>query len=259
MSAITLEELMAASVHFGHQTRRWNPKMKPFIWGERNGIYILDLTKTVPLFNLAYNFLRDSAAQGKRIVFVGTKKQAAEIIEEEAARAGVYYITKRWIGGMLTNYDSIRTRINRLRELEEMRDNGHFNRLPKKEVSVLNRELAKLTRSFGGVKEMRGIPDVIYVVDMPKEMNAILEANKAGVPIVAICDSNCDPTLADYIIPGNDDALKSIRLITSKLADAILEGRATREKNQVIRFDMKEAAAAAAPAAEAAPEAAAEA
>jgi small subunit ribosomal protein S2 len=237
--AITLEELMSASVHYGHQTRRWNPKMKPFIWGERNGIYILDLTKTVPLFNHAYEFLKQAAAQGKRIVFVCTKRQGADIIEEEAKRAGVYYITKRWIGGMLTNYETIRTRINRLRELEEMSQNGHFARLPKKEVSVLNRELAKLQRMFGGVKEIRGIPDVIFVVDMPKEHNAILEANKAGVPVVAICDTNCDPTLVDYIIPGNDDALKAVRLITSRLADAIIAGRESRKDTATVRFEDK--------------------
>ncbi|MDX2085604.1 MAG: 30S ribosomal protein S2 [Candidatus Melainabacteria bacterium] len=230
MSVLSLEELMEAGVHFGHQTKRWNPKMKQFIWGERNGIYIIDLTKTTRLLDSAYEFLRQSSAQNKKIVFVGTKKQAAEIIQEEAARCGAYYITKRWLGGTLTNFDTIRTRINRLRELEDMRDNGLFERLPKKEVAVLTRQLQKLTRSLGGVKEMRGMPDIIYVVDQRRELIAVQEARKANVPIVGLVDTNCDPTLMDYMIPGNDDAIKAIRLITSKMADAIIEGRQEREK-----------------------------
>jgi small subunit ribosomal protein S2 len=232
MPVATLEELMEAGVHFGHQTKRWNPKMKPFIWGDRNNIHILDLTKTVRMLDQAYEFMKQSAAQGKKIVFVGTKKQAAEIIEQEAQRAGCHFITKRWFGGMLTNYDTIRTRINRLRELEEMRDSGHIERFMKKEQAVLTRELSKLSRSLGGVKDMRGLPDIIYVVDQKREMIAVQEANKMGIPVVGLADTNCDPNVMDYPIPGNDDAIKAIRLITSLMADAILEGRQLREKNQ---------------------------
>lgn len=231
MPVASLQELMEAGVHFGHQTHRWNPKMKPYIWGERNGIYIIDLTLTTRLLDEAYNFMRQMAAQGKKIVFVGTKKQAIEIVEQEARRCGAFFINKRWLGGTLTNFDIIRTRINKLRELEEMRNNGHFERLPKKEVAVLNRQLAKLERSLGGMKDMRGIPDVIYVVDQKREINAVQEANKAGIPVIGIADTNCDPNLMTYPIPGNDDAIRSIRLITGKIADAILEGREARQQN----------------------------
>ncbi|MBY0451090.1 MAG: 30S ribosomal protein S2 [Cyanobacteria bacterium] len=231
MPVASLQELMEAGVHFGHQTNRWNPKMKRYIWGERNGIYIIDLTQTTEMLDKAYEFMKQMASQGKKIVFVGTKKQAVEIIEEEAKRCHSYYINRRWLGGTLTNFEIIRTRINKLRELEEMRDNGHFDRLPKKEVAVLTRQLLKLERSLGGMKEMRGMPDVIFVIDQKRELNAVLEANKAGVPVVAMVDTNCDPALINYAIPGNDDAIRSIRLITSKMADAILEGRAQRESN----------------------------
>lgn len=236
MPVATLEELMEAGVHFGHQTRRWNPKMKPYIWGERNGIYIIDLTQTTHLLDDAYEFMKEAAAKGKKVVFVGTKKHAAEIVEEEANRAGVYFINKRWLGGTITNFETIRTRINKLRELEDMRDSGHFDRLPKKEVAVLTRQLNKLDRSLGGVKEMRGMPDVLFVVDLKHENIAVQEANKAKVKVVGIVDTNCDPNLADYVIPGNDDAIKAIRLLTSKMADAILEGRELREKNAEIRM-----------------------
>jgi len=235
MAVATLEELMEAGVHFGHQTKRWNPKMKPFIWGERNGIYIIDLTKTTRLLDRAFEFVKQSAAQGKKIVFVGTKRQAAEIVEEEATRAGAYYITKRWLGGMLTNFETIRTRINRLRELETIMENGFIERLPKKEQAVLRREHAKLQRTLGGVKDMRGMPDIIFVVDQRREMIAVQEANKAGVPLVGIVDTNCDPGIMDYIIPGNDDAIKAVRLITGKIADAILEGKQMREKSLQFR------------------------
>lgn len=228
MPVATLQELMEAGVHFGHQTKRWNPKMKPYIWGERNGIYIIDLTQTTKLLNDAYEVVKKAASQGKKIVFVGTKKQAAEIVQEEAQRCGAYFINRRWLGGTLTNFETIRTRINKLRELEEMRNSGHFDRLPKKEVAMLTRQLLKLERSLGGIKEMRGMPDFLFIVDQKRELNAVLEANKAGIPIVAVVDTNCDPEKIDYVIPGNDDAIRAIRLITRTIADAIIEGKQER-------------------------------
>ncbi|MBK8190885.1 MAG: 30S ribosomal protein S2 [Vampirovibrionales bacterium] len=231
MPVASLEELMEAGVHFGHQTNRWNPKMKPYIWGERNGIYIIDLTQTTHMLDAAYEFLKTAASKGKKIVFVGTKKQATDIVEEEARRAGVFYINRRWLGGTLTNFEIIRTRINKLRELEEMRDNGHFERLPKKEVSMLMRQLAKLEKTLGGVKDMRGMPDILFIVDQRRESLAVEEAQKIGIPIVSIVDTNCDPSSATYAIPGNDDAIRAIRLITGRLADAILEGRQERERH----------------------------
>jgi len=230
MPVASLQELLEAGVHFGHQVHRWNPKMKPYIWGERNGIYIIDLTKTSQLLDEAYEFMRKSAAQGKKIVFVGTKRQASDIVEEEARRCGAYFISKRWLGGTLTNFETIRTRINKLRELEDMRDNGHFERLGKKEVAVLTRQLNKLERSLGGIKEMRGMPDVLFVIDQRRELIAVQEAAKIGIPIVGIIDTNCSPENINYVIPGNDDATRSIRLITRKISDAILEGAANREE-----------------------------
>ncbi|MCE3234564.1 MAG: ribosomal protein, partial [Vampirovibrio sp.] len=230
MPVASLQELLEAGVHFGHQVHRWNPKMKPFIWGERNGIYIIDLTKTSQLLDEAYEFMKKSAAQGKKIVFVGTKRQASDIVEEEARRCGAYFISKRWLGGTLTNFETIRTRINKLRELEEMRDNGHFERLGKKEVAVLTRQLNKLERSLGGIKEMRGMPDVLFVIDQRRELIAVQEASKIGIPIVGIIDTNCSPENINYVIPGNDDATRSIRLITQKMAEAIIEGSASREE-----------------------------
>jgi small subunit ribosomal protein S2 len=229
MPVATLEQLMESGVHYGHQTKRWNPKMKPFIWGERNGIHIIDLTKTSILIDRAYEFMKQAAATGKKIVFVGTKRQAADIVEEEARRCGAYFINRRWLGGTITNFETIRTRINKLRELEEMRDNGHFDRLPKKEVAVLTRQLTRLDNFLGGLKDMRGMPDVVFVVDQKREMIAVQEARRAKLPIVSIVDSNCDPSLADYLIPANDDAIKSIRLISGLMADAIIEGRRARE------------------------------
>ena len=233
MPVASLEELLEAGVHFGHQVHRWNPKMKPFIWGERNGIYIIDLTKTSHLLDNAYEFMKQSAAQGKKIVFVGTKKQAVDIVREEASRCQSYYINRRWLGGTLTNFDTIRTRINKLRELEELRDNGHFDRLGKKEAATLRRQLEKLDKMLGGVKEMRGMPDILFVVDQPRELIAVQEAKKISLPIVAIADTNSDPKMIDYVIPGNDDATRSIRLIASKMADAILEGMAIREAKKM--------------------------
>jgi len=237
MPVATLEELLEAGVHFGHQTKRWNPKMKPYIWGERNGIYIIDLTQTIQRLYEAYEVVKKAASQGKKIVFVGTKKQAADIVEEEAKRCGAYFINRRWLGGTLTNFDTIRTRINKLRELEEMKNSGHFDRLPKKEVAVLMRQLQKLDRSLGGVKDMRGMPDLLFIVDQKRELNAVLEANKAKIPVIAVVDTNCDPDKIDYVIPGNDDAIRAIRLITHTLADAILEGKNLRypEAEQAMR------------------------
>lgn len=230
MPVASLQELLEAGVHFGHQVHRWNPKMKPYIWGERNGIYIIDLTKTSQLLDEAYEFMKKAASQGKKIVFVGTKRQASDIVEEEANRCGAFFINKRWLGGTLTNFETIRTRINKLRELEEMRDNGHFDRLGKKEVAMLTRQLNKLERSLGGIKEMRGMPDVLFVIDQRRELIAVQEASKSGIPIVGIIDTNCSPENINYVIPGNDDATRSIRLITKKMADAIIEGSAAREE-----------------------------
>ncbi len=228
MPVASLEELMEAGVHFGHQTKRWNPKMKPYIWGERNGIYIIDLTQTTQLLDEAYEVVKTAAAQGKKIVFVGTKKQAAEIVQEEAQRCGAFFINRRWLGGTLTNFDTIRTRINRLRELKEMQESGYFDRLPKKEVSVLTRQLEKLERTLGGIIDMRGMPDLLFIVDQKRELNAVLEANKAKIPVIAVVDTNCDPDRIDFVIPGNDDAIRAIRLITKVIADAIIEGKASR-------------------------------
>jgi small subunit ribosomal protein S2 len=221
----TMRQLLEAGVHFGHQTRRWNPKMRPFIYGERNGIYIIDLEQTQRALDKACEFMRKAAAERKNVVFVGTKKQAADIVEEEAKRCGAHYINRRWLGGMLTNFETIRLRINRLKELDEMRDTGEFYRRPKKEVAVLNRELTKLEKSLGGLKNMRGKPEVLFIIDQKREEIAVLEAKKMNVALVGIIDTNCNPDGIDYVIPGNDDSIRSIKLITGALADAILEGK----------------------------------
>ena len=222
-------ELLEAGVHFGHQTQRWNPKMKPYIYGARNGIYVIDLRKTTDLLDEAYNLVRDYAAKGRNVLFVGTKKQAAEVVAEEALRSGAYYINRRWLGGMLTNFETIRGRVNKLKELEEFINNGYVDKLPKKEVAQLNRQLAKLSKTLGGIKEMRGLPDLIFIVDQAKEEIAIKEANKLGIPVICLADTNANPDGINHIIPGNDDAIRSIKLITSKLADAVLEGKQLRE------------------------------
>ena len=229
MSTASLIELLEAGVHFGHQTQHWNPKMKQYIYGARNGIYILDLRKTTDLLDRAYELVRDYAAKGKNVLFVGTKKQAADVVAEEAARSGAYYINRRWLGGMLTNFETIRGRVNKLKELEEFINNGYVDKLPKKEVAQLNRQLAKLSKTLGGIKDMRGLPDLIFIVDQAKEEIAIKEANKLGIPVICLADTNANPDGIDYIIPGNDDAIRSIKLITSKLADAVLEGKQLRE------------------------------
>jgi len=229
MPTASMIELLEAGVHFGHQTQRWNPKMKPYIYGARNGIYVIDLRKTTDLLDEAYNIIRDYAAKGKNVLFVGTKKQAAEVVAEEANRSGAYYINRRWLGGMLTNFETIRGRVNKLKEMEEFVSNGYVDKLPKKEVAQLNRQIAKLSKTLGGIKEMRGLPDVIFIVDQTKEEIAIKEANKLGIPVVCLADTNANPDGINYIIPGNDDAIRSIKLITSKLADAVLEGKQLRE------------------------------
>lgn len=225
MAVISMKQLLEAGVHFGHQTRRWNPKMAPYIFTERNGIYIIDLQKTVKKVDEAYDFLRSVAEEGKNILFVGTKKQAQEAIKEEALKAGMYYVNERWLGGMMTNFATIRKSINRLKELEAMEQDGTFEVLSKKEVLSLKREMEKLEKSLGGIKDMDKLPGALFVVDPRKEKIAVAEARKLDIPIVAIVDTNCDPDEIDYVIPGNDDAIRAVKLLTSRMADAIIEGR----------------------------------
>ena len=225
MAVVSMKQLLEAGVHFGHQTRRWNPKMAPYIYTERNGIYIIDLQKTVKKLEEAYNFVRDCSANGGNILFVGTKKQAQDAIKEEAARCGGYYVNARWLGGMLTNFRTMRTRIDRLAQLRKMEEDGTFAMLPKKEVIKHQAEIEKLEKYLGGVKEMKKLPAALFIVDPRKERNAIAEARKLNIPIVAIVDTNCDPDEIDYVIPGNDDAIRAIRLISSIMANAMIEGR----------------------------------
>ena len=225
MSVITIKQLLEAGVHFGHHTRRWNPKMQEYIFTERNGIYIIDLQKTVKKFEEAYMFVRELAANGGTILFVGTKKQAAEAIKEEANRCGQYYVNVRWPGGMMTNFKTIKRSIGRLNSLNKMQEDGTFDLLPKKEVAAKQKEIFDLEKSYGGIKTMENLPDAIFIVDPRKERNAVLEAKKLGIPVIAIVDTNCDPDDADYIIPGNDDAIRAIKLISSVIADAVLEGK----------------------------------
>lgn len=225
MSVISMKNLLEAGVHFGHQTRRWNPKMKPYIFTERNGIYIIDLQQTVKLVEDAYDFLRDIAADGGEILFVGTKKQAQEAIESEAKRCGMYYVNQRWLGGMLTNYQTIKERIDRLRELEQMEEDGIFEVLPKKEVMQLKHEAERLERFLGGIKDMKGVPSAMFVVDPRKEKIAVNEARILGIPVIAVVDTNCDPDNIDFVIPGNDDAIRAVKLITETMANAVLEGK----------------------------------
>ncbi|MCR5170165.1 MAG: 30S ribosomal protein S2, partial [Desulfovibrio sp.] len=240
--------------HFGHQTRRWNPKMAPYIYTERNGIYIIDLQKTVKKLEEAYMFVRDTAAAGDSILFVGTKKQAQDAIKEEAERVGMFFVNARWLGGMLTNFKTMRRRVDRLNQLRRMSEDGTFDLLPKKEVIKLHGEIAKLEKYLGGVVEMRKLPGALFIVDPRKEKNAISEARKLGIPIVAIVDTNCDPDEVDYVIPGNDDAIRAIKLFVGSFAEACLEGEAASEKNEVAESAeeamQKGAEAAEAPAAE---------
>ncbi|MDB5097640.1 MAG: ribosomal protein [Cyanobacteria bacterium RYN_339] len=232
MPVVPMKSLLEAGVHFGHQTRRWNPKMKRFIFGERNGIYIIDLAQTSRRLDHAYDFIRSSAAQGKSIVFVGTKKQAQETVREEALRCNQYFVNQRWLGGMLTNWPTIAKRIARLKELEGQKLDGTFDRLPKKEVSQLEKEIAKLEKLLGGMKGLRARPDVIFVVDPRKEHIAIKEARKLGIPVVGMVDTNCDPDEVDYIIPSNDDAIRAIKLIAGAVANAVLEGKEGKQDKE---------------------------
>ncbi len=225
MSAITMKELLEAGVHFGHQAKRWNPKMKKYIFGERNGIYIIDLQKTLKLFKEAYDFVRTSASEGKDILFVGTKKQAQDAITEEAKRCGMYFVSSRWLGGMLTNYATIKKSIDRLRKIEKMKEDGTYDKLTKKEVAGLEKERLKMEKTLSGIKTMAEPPSVIFIIDPRKEAIAVHEANKLGIKVVAVVDTNCDPDNIDYVIPGNDDAIRAIRLMASKVADAVIEGR----------------------------------
>jgi len=225
-SVITMKQLLEAGVHFGHQTKRWNPKMKRYIFTARNGIYIIDLQQTVKMFRAAYDVVRDMAAEGKTVLFVGTKKQAQEAVEEEARRAGTPYVNVRWLGGMLTNFQTIRKSLDRLQKLTEMTTDGTAEKLPKKEVLRLAKERARLEKVLGGIKDLRRVPDAIFVVDPSREEIAVLEARRLSIPIIAIVDTNCDPDLIDYVIPGNDDAIRAIKLFLGKVADAILEGSA---------------------------------
>ena len=223
MSVISMKQLLEAGVHFGHQTRRWNPKMAEYIYTERNGIYIIDLQKSVGMVDTAYNAVKDIVANGGSILFVGTKKQAQDSIKTEAERCGMFYVNERWLGGMLTNFKTIQTRIKRLKAIETMSEDGTFDVLPKKEVIVLKKEWDKLEKNLGGIKEMKKIPDAIFVVDPKKERICIQEAHTLGIPLIGIADTNCDPEELDYVIPGNDDAIRAVKLIVSKMADAVIE------------------------------------
>ena len=225
MAVVSMKQLLEAGVHFGHQTRRWNPKMAKYIFTERNGIYIIDLQKTVKKLEEAYSFVRSLAESGQTMLFVGTKKQAQEAIKEEAERCNMYYVNARWLGGMMTNFRTMRTRIDRLHQLKKMREDGTFDMLPKKEVIKHMAEIEKLEKYLGGVKEMKKLPGALFVVDTRKERNAIAEAHKLGIPVVAIADTNCDPDEIDYVIPGNDDAIRAIKLIASVMANAMIEGK----------------------------------
>jgi len=230
MAGLTMKELLEAGVHFGHQTKRWNPKMQKYIFGERNGIYIIDLQKTLKKFREAYAYVRDLAAGGGTLLMVGTKKQAQETVLEEAGRCGMYYVNHRWLGGTLTNFSTIRKSIARLKKLDEMKETGEYDRLPKKEVIVLEREREKLQHTLVGIRNLDRLPSAVFIIDPKKETIAVEEARRLAIPIVAIVDTNCDPTGIDYPIPGNDDAIRSVRLITSRIADAVLEGAGTLAK-----------------------------
>lgn len=240
MSVISMKQLLEAGVHFGHQTRRWNPKMKPYIFTERNGIYIVDLQKTVKMVDVAYNFIKEQAANDANILFVGTKKQAQDSIEESAKKCGMYYINHRWLGGTLTNWNTIQKRIKRLKQLKKMEEDGTFERLPKKEVAVLTKQREKLEKFLGGIEDMPGLPDVLFIVDPHKEQIAVKEANKLNIPVVAMVDTNTDPDDIDYIIPSNDDAIRAIKLITGKMADAVIEGRQGEDSISEDDFESEE-------------------
>lgn len=224
MAVVSMKQLLEAGVHFGHQTRRWNPKMARFIFTERNGIYIIDLQKTVKKMDEAYNFVRDLAANGGKVLFVGTKKQAKDSIKSEAERCNQYFINERWLGGMLTNFKTIETRVKRLKALEKQQEDGTFDVLPKKEVTLLKHEMEKLQKYLGGIKDMKKLPDALFIIDPKKEENAVREARKLNIPIIATVDTNCDPDVIDFPIPANDDAIRAVKLLTGRIADAVLEG-----------------------------------
>ncbi|MEY3868246.1 MAG: 30S ribosomal protein S2 [Microcoleaceae cyanobacterium] len=237
MPVVSLAQMMESGVHFGHQTRRWNPKMSPYIFTERNGVHIIDLVQTAELMEEAYEYMRNSSEKGKKFLFVGTKRQAAGIIAQEAQRCGAYYVNQRWLGGMLTNWTTIKSRVDRLKDLERREEIGALDLLPKKEASTLRREMTKLQKYLGGIKAMRRIPDVVVLVDQRREYNAVLECQKLNIPIVSLLDTNCDPDLVDIAIPANDDAIRSIKLIVGKLADAIYEGRHGQLEPEVEEYE----------------------
>ena len=244
MSVISMKQLLEAGVHFGHQTRRWNPKMAEYIYTERNGIYIIDLQKSVGMVDDAYKAVSDIVADGGTILFVGTKKQAQDAIQTEAERCGMFYVNERWLGGMLTNFKTIQSRIQRLKEIEAMEEDGTFDVLPKKEVIELRKEMTKLQRNLGGIKEMKRIPDAIFVVDPKKERICVQEAHTLGIPLIGICDTNCDPEELDYVIPGNDDAIRAVKLIVSKVADAVIEAKQGEAEDAVYAEEAEAEAAA---------------
>ena len=240
MSVISMKQLLEAGVHFGHQTRRWNPKMAPYIYTERNGIYIIDLQKSVGMVDTAYKAVSDIAAEGGTILFVGTKKQAQDAIKAEAERCNMFYVNERWLGGMLTNFKTIQSRVKRLKEIETMQEDGTFEVLPKKEVIALKKEMEKLQKNLGGIKEMKKLPDAIFVVDPKKERICVQEAHTLGIPLIGICDTNCDPEELDYVIPGNDDAIRAVKLIVSKMADAVIEANQGAEAEVETEFTGEE-------------------
>jgi small subunit ribosomal protein S2 len=242
MSGITMKQMLEAGLHFGHQTRRWNPKMKPYIFAPRNGIYIINLDKTIRLFRKAYDYVAEVAANGGFILFVGTKRQAQGIIKEEAARCGMYYINHRWLGGTLTNFQTIKKGVDRLKSIEAMQEDGSINKFPKKEILLMEKERIKLERNIGGIKNMRSLPAAVFVIDPNKEQIAVQEANKLNIPVVALADTNCNPEGITHIIPGNDDAIRAIKLITSAMADAVLDGRSQLQEKDAVVQEMAEQA-----------------
>ena len=243
MSVLSMKQLLEAGVHFGHQTRRWNPKMAPYIYTERNGIYIIDLQKTVGMIDDAYNAVGDIVANGGSILFVGTKKQAQDSIKAEAERCGEFYVNERWLGGMLTNFKTIQSRIKRMKDIKKMEEDGTFDVLPKKEVIKLKKELDKLEKNLGGIEEMKKLPDAIFIVDLKKERICVEEAHALGIPLIGICDTNCDPEDLDYVLPGNDDAIRAVKLIVSKMADAVIEARQGMEQAEGESTETEEEAA----------------
>ena len=245
MSNITMKEMLVAGLHFGHQTKRWNPKMKPYIFGARNKIYIINLDKTLPMFNSAYDFISNTVAKGGNILFVGTKQQAQETIKEEAQRSGMFFVNHRWLGGMLTNYQTIKKSVDRMKNIETMREDGTINQYKKKEALRMEKELIKLDKTLGGIKTMKGLPSALFVIDPKRENIAINEANRLGIPVIALTDTNCNPDGIDYLIPGNDDALRSVKLIVSRIADAAIDGKTKRvdEKPEVTEQELAAAAA----------------